>query len=164
MVHIVHALYMLYCDSRKIIREAGYSLGEESSYSPAMARRIYRRIVWTAAAVVMTGWFVTPCTAPRLAVWFRGITSQDASFRAFLGVIISTGLLPLYVFAGACCGCLTAPSEFLKSPVGRTWLRLLGGTRSMATHRVFCVLGALTGFALMGGFGAFLMYMAPTVR
>ena len=113
--------------------------------------------------MTVVGFVVVPCSAPWLAVWLHDITASDALFRMFLGMILSLGLVWFYLFAGAALGCLTAPSSFLCGPAGRKWMKLLGGTRNLPTHRVVCVLGALLGFGIMAGVAVLLIYMHPTI-
>jgi hypothetical protein len=161
---IAFHVYELVRDSRKFLKEASQSLGRMGSDRTARLIRVYRRIVRVAIGVVTIGWVVPPCISPWLAVWLHGIAPADALFRMFLGLLISIGLLPFYIITGAALGCLTAPAAFLTAPSGKTWMKLLGGTRSVLKHRVFCVLATLTGFGLMVGMGVFLFSMSPTIR
>jgi hypothetical protein len=164
VAHIAYHLYDLARDSRRFLQESYPRSGQGGIETAAFNRRTYRRVVWVAGAVVAAGWVAVPCAAPWVAWWVRGITPRDASFRMALGVLISTGPVPLYVFSGASVGCLTAPSSFLRGPAGARWMQVFGGTRSVVTHRVFCVLAALTGFVVMIVFAVFVICMAPTVK
>jgi hypothetical protein len=118
--------------------------------------------VAVAVAVIATGWVVIPCVVPWFAVCLRGITPEDAMVRMLIGVIISTGLMPVHILAGASLACLTAPSDFLRGPAGKKWMKALGGTRSILTHRIFCLFGTLPAITLLAALAVLQVCMAPT--
>ncbi len=162
MIDGVYHVYVLIRDTRAFLRDASSATESPDDEETLFLRRIYRRILQQTVAVVVVGCVVIPCIAPWTAVWFRGIVAWDAVFRMCIGLMLSIGTSWLYMFAGASLGCLSAPSSFLRSPAGESWMQALGGTRSVAQHRVFCVFGVLVGLGVMTGVALLLIYMAPT--
>lgn len=55
--------------------------------------------------------------------------------------------------------CLFAPSDFLRGPVGRPWMKMIG-TRSVIAARIACTIFGLIGTAVGFGLGFLFVMMA----
>jgi len=125
------------------------SLGE----SGELHRASYRRIVLISAGFGLAGVLFG------VGVWIHAMffaapvanRSSDQKVLLFAPVLAAVwGLL-----LGAAIGCATAPTEFLKGPMGQKWMSLVG-TKSVPAARVVCWIVA----AVAGGFPIFLGVLA----
>jgi hypothetical protein len=99
--------------------------------------------------------FLTPAIAKQLGEFKGPIVVQVATF---LGLLFALPLSLYYLFAGIALGCLLAPDEFMRSPVGAKWLELIG-TTNLRFARVVCFIAVVTALAIIGGICVFQVYM-----
>ena len=62
------------------------------------------------------------------------------------------------MFAGVAVGCLLAPDEFMDSPVGGQWLKLIG-TKNRTAARLVCFVVAVAGVLILAGICAMEVWM-----
>jgi hypothetical protein len=99
--------------------------------------------------------FLTPAIAQQLGE-FKGPMVVEVA--TFLGLLFALPLSLYYLFAGIALGCLFAPDEFMRSPVGAKWLQLIG-TTNLRVARVVCFIAVVTALAIIGGLCVFQVYM-----
>jgi hypothetical protein len=148
MFRFLRLLYVFGRETQAFTREASAALGVSDSERAVFMRRCYRGILRAVALTIVVGSVVVPAVAPWVAMPLFKFTPKDAAGRMVMGLAASLPLALLYVFAGVGVGCLLAPREFMASPAGTVWLKLIGA-RSVGGARVACAFLALGGIAGM---------------
>ena len=153
-------LWFIIQELRRFSREARAFLGKteqlieqeapEDTYTTDVLRGSYRRILMFAALFPIVCGVIVPIVVPCIA-FYRGEFRGEALGTALVvGILISLPASFFYLFAGVAVGCLLAPDEFMDSPVGGQWLKLIG-TKNRTAARVVCFVAAVAGLVIMTG-------------
>jgi hypothetical protein len=124
-------------------------------------RACVRSILRTCVVSAILFGVLMPLGVPWIVWLTKGITIQDASERMLCSAILMYIPLIASIFFGASLGCLLAPGEFLKSPIGRKWLEVVG-THDLVVARVVSFLAVLSLGAFFAGYCWFFFTMHPT--
>ncbi len=159
VIRLVIWLHKFGRETRGFVSAANDAADHEDAARAAGLRRAYRRIVRIVVATLAFGCVVLPLAVPWAGVLWYGNQVEGVASRAFRGFLLSMLVSLLYLFAGVALGCLLAPADFLRSPAGATWMKLIG-TKSVRGARVVCGVVAAVGLGVMGGVAALIISMA----
>jgi hypothetical protein len=164
----MYKIWFIIQELRRFSREAKVFLGnseqlleQEASgetYTADLLRRSYRRILmWAILFPVVCG-LIAPIAVPCIAFHRGHYRGEALGMALFLGILLSLPASFFYMFAGLAVGCMLAPDEFMDSPVGVQWLKLIG-TKNRTAARVICFVAAVAGLLIMFGICAVEIWM-----
>lgn len=96
--------------------------------------------------------FGLPLTVLAAGLYLVFLLTAASLVGAILGLVVVVGLYPGFRLFGCGAGLLVAPGRFLRGPIGRRWLTIVGVSSPLAA-RLVCLL-------LLGAFVAVLVSLA----
>jgi hypothetical protein len=151
LFHFLHRLIQFIGATKAFLAEAESRLDHHDPADAFALRRDCRRILFFAALFPIVGGLIVPI----LTIWVTCRMVKDCDLLFVVGEIVWALLLCLltsffYLFAGVAFGCLLATEEFLASPIGELWLKLIG-TKNRTMARIVCVITVLVGVTILAG-------------
>jgi hypothetical protein len=153
-------LWLIIQELRRFSREASTFLGKSEqlieqdsardTYTSDVLRHSYRRILLFAALFPIVFGVIAPIAVPCIVFHTGEYRGEKLAAALVTGILISLGASFFYLFAGVAFGCLLAADEFMDSPVGRQWLKLIG-TENRTAARVVCFIAAAAGLVIAIG-------------
>jgi hypothetical protein len=132
-----------------------------SPYEIDWLRSCVRSILQICVCSVILLGVALPLGVPCVVYLIKGITIQDAAERMLCSAIFMCFTVVASIFFGASLGCLLAPAEFLKSPLGQKWMEFIG-TGNLTAARVVSFLAAFFLALFFAGYCWFFFTMHPT--
>ncbi len=163
--HLIHALIRFSRETKLFLSESECLIANDESCNPDSLRRTCRGILTLAVLYPVVCGVIAPMSVIAIACSQREYGGPAVLMAIFLGFCFSLIAAIFYLFAGVAFGCLLAPNDFMKSPVGKQWLTLIG-TKNITAARVVCLVMVLATLLIMTGicFVEIFMLQAPALN
>jgi hypothetical protein len=149
LFHFLHRLIQFIRATRVFLAEAESQLDQHDPDDAFALRRDCRRILFFAALFPVVGGLIAPVVTAWIVCSWANIRDIISIVSELVwGLFGSLAMSFFYLFAGVAFGCLLATDEFLTSPVGELWLKLIG-TKNLTAARLVCLATVLAGIAIL---------------
>jgi hypothetical protein len=150
LILIIYELIRFSRDAKTFLGQSERLLDEHDPHDAYALRMHYRRILFFAVVMPVCG-LIAALVTPLAVVLLGDVRgTAGAAVATFLGVLFWLAVCIFYLFGGVALGCFLAPPEFMDSPVGVKWLKLIG-TKSPTAARVVCFITVVAALLIMMG-------------
>lgn len=165
LIKLVFTIYSFAKETKRVLEASNTAVDAHERESAILLRPIYNRILWLSGGFFFFGLLVIPIATPWINAWVSKSQPYDkiydAKCRMVMAFILCLATSVIHLFGGLSLGCLLAPNYFLKSPAGKIWTDIVGGTSNTTVVRITCSLVVIASFAVMTATVWLILVMAP---